>query len=63
MTHQPYTYTILRYVHDIRTGEFLNVGVVLHVPATHNLVEERKTRDIPRVSRQNQAPGVEAGLN
>ncbi|MBE7502336.1 MAG: DUF3037 domain-containing protein [Verrucomicrobiales bacterium] len=27
-----YTYTVLRYVHDIATGEFVNVGVVLHAP-------------------------------
>lgn len=27
-----YSYTILRYVHDISTGEFVNVGVVLHAP-------------------------------
>jgi hypothetical protein len=26
----PYTYSVLRYVHDITTGEFVNVGVVLH---------------------------------
>lgn len=25
-----YTYTILRYVHDVITGEFINVGVVMH---------------------------------
>ena len=28
----PYTYTVLRYVHDIATGEFLNVGVALFAP-------------------------------
>jgi hypothetical protein len=28
----PYTYTVLRYVHDIATGEFLNVGVALLAP-------------------------------
>lgn len=28
----PYTYTVLRYVHDITTGEFANVGVVLVAP-------------------------------
>ena len=28
----PYTYTVLRYLHDITTGEFVNVGVVLYVP-------------------------------
>lgn len=31
MTQRPYTYTILRYVHDARAGEMLNVGIVLHV--------------------------------
>jgi hypothetical protein len=29
---QTYTYTVLRYVHDVVTGEFINVGVALHVP-------------------------------
>ena len=28
----PYTYTVLRYVHDIASGEFLNVGVALLAP-------------------------------
>lgn len=28
----PYTYTVLRYVHDTATGEFLNVGIVLYAP-------------------------------
>jgi hypothetical protein len=27
---ETYTYTVLRYVHDVMTGEFVNVGVVLH---------------------------------
>jgi hypothetical protein len=27
-----YTYTVLRYVHDTTTGEFLNVGVALYAP-------------------------------
>ncbi len=27
-----YSYAILRYVHDVVTGEFVNVGVVLHAP-------------------------------
>jgi hypothetical protein len=44
MTEQrPYTYTILRYVHDARAGEMLNVGIVLYVPAEHRLLV--KTRD------------------
>ena len=28
----PYSFTVLRYVHDITTGEFLNVGVALLAP-------------------------------
>jgi hypothetical protein len=31
----PYTYTVLRYVHDVTTGEFVNVGVVVHAPAAY----------------------------
>jgi Protein of unknown function (DUF3037) len=31
-TQSPYRYTVLRYVHDITTGEFMNVGVVLKSP-------------------------------
>ena len=30
---RPYTYTVLRYVHDVMTAEFVNVGVILHVPS------------------------------
>jgi hypothetical protein len=29
---ETYSYTILRYVHDVTTSEFVNVGVVLHSP-------------------------------
>lgn len=32
-----YTYTVLRYVHDVTSGEFVNVGVVLHAPQAHYL--------------------------
>jgi hypothetical protein len=38
MTQRPYTYTVLRYVHDPRAGEALNVGVVVHVPAEQKLL-------------------------
>jgi hypothetical protein len=27
-----YSYTILRYIHDILTGEFINIGVVVYAP-------------------------------
>lgn len=39
-----YSYTILRYVHDVVSGEALNVGVVMHAPASGFLkVQTRKT--------------------
>lgn len=28
----PYSFTVLRYIHDIVSGEFINVGVVLYAP-------------------------------
>ena len=28
----PYSFSVLRYIHDIVTGEFINVGVVLYAP-------------------------------
>lgn len=28
----PYTFSVLRYVHDVLSGEFINVGVVLYAP-------------------------------
>ena len=30
MTTHTYTYSVLRYVHDVATGEFVNVGVAMH---------------------------------
>lgn len=33
MSRRPYSYSVLRYVHDVVTGEFVNVGVVLLAPA------------------------------
>ena len=33
-----YSYTVLRYVHDTMTGEFVNVGVALHAPDTYRRV-------------------------
>ena len=41
---QAYSYTVLRYVHDVVLGEALNVGVVMHAPAAGFLkVRTRKT--------------------
>jgi hypothetical protein len=30
----PFSYVVLRYMHDVFTREFVNVGVLLHAPAT-----------------------------
>ncbi|MBW8728474.1 MAG: DUF3037 domain-containing protein [Inquilinus limosus] len=39
-----YSYTVLRYVHDVMTSEFVNVGVVLYTPASGTLYSRtRKT--------------------
>ena len=39
-----YSYTVLRYIHDVVSGEALNVGVVMHAPASGFLkVRTRKT--------------------
>lgn len=41
---EPYSYVALRYVHDILTGEFINVGLVLAVPGRSMLLtRSRKT--------------------
>ena len=39
----PYTFTVLRYVHDITTGEFINVGVVLYSPKARVLKARMRT--------------------
>lgn len=46
-----YSCTLLRYVHDVLTGEFLNVGVVLVVPTmgrvlfkTHDTIDRLFSR-------------------
>lgn len=35
MNKQAYSYSVLRYVHDVTTGEFVNVGLALYCPALH----------------------------
>ena len=40
----PYSYSLLRYVHDVVTGEALNVGVVLHAPAARDLSARIQTK-------------------
>jgi hypothetical protein len=38
-----YTYTVLRYVHDVVTGEFVNVGVILHAPSQNRVLAKTRT--------------------
>lgn len=45
---QTYTYTVLRYVHDVVTGEFVNVGVLLFAPK-NNLVKVSVRSSIGRI--------------
>ncbi len=32
MSRRPYSYSVLRYIHDVVTGEFVNVGLVMIAP-------------------------------
>jgi hypothetical protein len=45
--HQ-YSYVILRYVHDVLTSEFINVGVVMYVPS-HGRIIARTRNTIGRL--------------
>ncbi|HSK75096.1 MAG TPA: DUF3037 domain-containing protein [Thermoanaerobaculia bacterium] len=45
----PYTYTVLRYVHDVATGEFANVGVLVYSPDFEYL-EIRCSKTYGRIS-------------
>ncbi|RBP90265.1 DUF3037 domain-containing protein [Paenirhodobacter enshiensis] len=43
-TKEPYSYVVLRYIHDVLTGEFVNVGLVMVVPGRPMiLTKARKT--------------------
>lgn len=44
-----YSYVTLRYVHDVVTGEFVNVGVVFYAPSEHYL-EARFTSSYERLN-------------
>lgn len=45
----PYTFVSLRYMHDVVTGEFANVGVVLYAPDARHL-EARFTASYERLN-------------
>lgn len=70
MSKRPYSYTTLRYVHDVVTGEFVNVGLLMFAPATaeaaaaiHFEFKERISRVrgmFPDVKRQDFASAMHA---
>jgi hypothetical protein len=45
---QPYSFIVLRYVHDIVTGEFVNVGLILHAPS-YSILKWRTRKTIGRI--------------
>ena len=68
---QAYSYTVLRYIHDVVSGEALNVGVVMHAPAAGHLkVRTRKTigrlkhafPDLDRAAFSDAMQAVDRGL-
>jgi hypothetical protein len=46
----PYTFVVLRYVHDVLTAEFVNIGVILYAPEAKYL-DARLAKAIGRASR------------
>ena len=68
---QPYSYTVLRYIHDVVSGEALNVGVVMHAPSagflkvrTHRTIGRLKHTfpDLDRAAFSDAMQAVDRGL-
>ena len=59
-----YTYAVLRYVHDVTSGEFVNVGVALYAPQARYLgalcrtIYGRLSQSIPRSKCRTLQPGL-----
>jgi hypothetical protein len=49
MNTTPYTYSVIRYLHDPATGEVLNIGVILSAPAA-GVIEARLEHRYERLS-------------
>ena len=41
---QAYSYSVLHYIHDVVSGESLNVGVVMRAPASAPIPVSRRGR-------------------
>ena len=69
---QPFSFTVLRYVHDVVAGEFLNVGIVMYSP-TDGRLRMRTMKSTKRLSRafpdidtqafQKTMEGIEGGFS
>lgn len=46
---RPYTFTVLRYVHDVVSGEFINVGVLVHEPDSGRVLFRVRSSMGPRL--------------
>jgi hypothetical protein len=46
----PYTFSVVRYIHDVVSGEFINVGIVLYAPEL-NYLDSICTKKYGRLSR------------
>jgi hypothetical protein len=57
-TKEPYSYVVLRYVHDILTGEFVNVGLVMVAPG-QSLILTKARKTFGRI--KNVFPDLESG--
>src|SRR5947208_2111819 len=55
MIKRPYTYTVLRYVHDPLAGEFANIGIVMFCPAGPGLKPLLKARTRKPIKQQLEA--------
>ena len=71
-TKEPYSYVVLRYIHDVLTGEFVNVGLVMVVPGRPMiLTKARKTfgriknvfPDLDSDSYKRAIEAIERGMN
>ena len=71
-TKEPYSYVVLRYIHDILTGEFVNVGLVMLVPNQPQVLTKVRNTfgrikkvfpDLDATSYKTAIKAIERGLN
>ena len=57
----PYQFAIVRYVHNIPAGEFVNIGIVMFVPGKNSVVTYMLSRQTERM--QAFWPGIDYGYD